>query len=350
MKAITFHGVGDVRTEDVADPKISDPTDAIVRITTSAVCGSDLHQYHGRGGGLVQTGAVMGHEFMGVVEDVGPAVRSVKPGDRVVAPFSVSCGRCDWCRRRLPTQCTTTGRAVFGGRFGHIFPGGQAEHIRVPFADHMCETVPAAMSDADALFLGDILSTAFFCAENGGIRPGDNVAVFGAGPVGLLAMQSAALFGPAHVYAVDRVDYRLALARELGAEAVDLDAGDPAEQLRTLTGGVGPDVVLECVGHETAFTQAIQAVRPGGTVSSVGVYVETAMSFPAREAFFKDLSLKMGICNARNYITPLMSLVTLGKLRPARIVTHTMALADGPRAYAMFDRKEDRAIKVLLEP
>jgi threonine dehydrogenase-like Zn-dependent dehydrogenase len=350
MKAVTFQGVGDVRVEDVADPGIVDPTDVVVRITTSAVCGSDLHQYHGRGGGLVDKGAVMGHEFMGVVEEVGREVAAVRAGDRVVVPFSVSCGRCAWCRDRLPTQCTTTGRAVFGGRFGTVFPGGQAERIRVPFADHLCETVPPGLTDDDVLFLGDILSTGYCCAENGGIRPGDAVAVFGAGPVGLLAMQSAQLFGPARLFAVDRVDYRLRLAEEFGAEPVDLDRGDPAAQLRALTGGRGPDVVLECVGHETPFTQAIQAVRAGGTVSSVGVYVETAMSFPAREAFFKDLTLRMGICNARNFIAPLMPLVQRGKLRPARIVTHALPLGDTPRGYAIFDRKEDRAIKVLLRP
>jgi threonine dehydrogenase-like Zn-dependent dehydrogenase len=350
MKAITFHGVGDVRTEQVSDPKIADATDVIVRITTSAVCGSDLHQYHGRGGTLVQAGAIMGHEFMGVVEETGAAVREVAVGDRVVAPFSVSCGRCEWCRNRMPTQCTTTGRAVFGGRFGHVFGGGQAERIRVPFADYLCEKVPADMPDEDAMFLGDILSTGYACAENGGIRPGDTVAVFGAGPVGLLAMQAAQLFGPSRVFAVDRVDYRLALAEEFGAEPVSLDRGDPAERLRGLTGGRGPDVVLECVGHETPFTQAIQSVRPGGAVSSVGVYVEPTMGFPAREAFFKDLTLKMGICNARNYMVPLMGLVRRGKLRPARIITHTLPLGEAPHGYAIFDRKEDRAIKVMLKP
>ena len=350
MKAITFHGVGDVRVQDVAEPKVVDPTDVVVKITTSAVCGSDLHQYHGRGGALVQTGAVMGHEFMGTVEDLGPAVRQVRRGDRVIVPFSVSCGTCEWCRRRLPTQCTTTGRAVFGGRFGHVWGGGQAQWIRVPFADHLCERVPAEMTDHDAIFLGDILSTGYFCAESGGIRPGDSVAVFGAGPVGLLAMQSAQLFGPTRLFAVDRVDYRLKLAEEFGAEPVNLDRGDPAEQLRGLTGGRGPDVVLECVGHETPFTQAIQAVRAGGTVASVGVYVETSLGFPAREAFFKDLTLKMGICNARNYMTPLLPLVRVGKLKPSRIITHTMALGEAPKGYAIFDRKEDRAIKVMLRP
>jgi threonine dehydrogenase-like Zn-dependent dehydrogenase len=351
MNAITFHGVGDVRAEDVADPRLVDSTDIVVRITTSAVCGSDLHQYHGRGGGaLVQTGAIMGHEFMGTVEDAGPGVQGLARGDRVIVPFSVSCGRCEWCLRRLPSQCATTGRAVFGGRFGHVWGGGQAERIRVPFADYLCDKVPADMRDEDALFLGDILSTGYVCAESGGIRPGDAVAVFGAGPVGLLAMQSAHLFGPAHVFAVDRVDYRLKLAEEFGAEPVRLDRGDPVEQLRAATGGRGPDVVLECVGHETPFTQAIQAVRPGGTVSSVGVYVEPSMGFPAREAFFKDLSLKMGICNARNYMGALLPLVRLGKLKPARIISHTMALKEAPRGYAIFDRKEDRAVKVMLKP
>lgn len=350
MKAVVFRGVRDVRVEDVPEPRIVDPTDAVVRITTSAICGSDLHQYHGRGGALVQPGAVMGHEFMGVVEAVGAEVRAVRPGDRVVAPFSVSCGRCPWCRRGLPTQCTTTGRAVFGGRFGHVYPGGQAAAIRVPFADDLCEPVPAAMPDEDALFVGDILATAYACAEAGGIRPGDAVAVVGAGPVGLLAVQAAHLFGAGRVFAVDCVEARLARAAEFGAEPVPLDRGDPVAALRARTGGWGPDVVLECVGHPTAFAQAIEAVRAGGTVASVGVYLEPAIEFPAREAFFKDLTLRMGICNARNSMTALLGLVRLGKLQPARIVTHTLPLAEAPRGYEIFDRKAEGAIKVLLKP
>jgi threonine dehydrogenase-like Zn-dependent dehydrogenase len=171
----------------------------VLRITTSAVCGSDLHQYHGRVAGL-DLGVVMGDEFMGVVEEAGPAVRQFRKGDRVIAPFSISCGFCEWCRMRLPTRCVTTGRAVFGGRFGKQYPGGQAEAIRVPFADHMCERVPAGLADEDVFFLGDILSTGYVCAENAAIRPGDTVAVFGAGPVGLLALQSAHLFGPSRVF------------------------------------------------------------------------------------------------------------------------------------------------------
>lgn len=350
MRAVTFQGVGDVRVDTVPEPKIVDQSDVVVRITTSAVCGSDLHPYHGRGVVLPEPGSIMGHEFMGIVEEVGRDVTRVRAGDRVVMPFSVSCGRCEWCLGRLPSQCSTTGRALFGGRFGKLFGGGQAERVRVPFADYMCEKVPGDLRDEDALFLGDILSTGYVCAENGGVRPGDSVAVFGAGPVGLLAMQAAQLFGPAQLFAVDRVDYRLRLAEEFGATPVNLDRGDPAEQLRALTRGRGPDVVLECVGHEVPFTQAIQAVRAGGTVSSVGVYVEATMGFPAREAFYKDLTLKMGICNARNFMVPLMPLVRVGKLRPAQIITHTMGIGEAPRGYAIFDRKEDRAIKVMLKP
>jgi threonine dehydrogenase-like Zn-dependent dehydrogenase len=214
----------------------------------------------------------------------------------------------------------------------------------------MCEKVPAGMADEDVFFLGDILSTGYVCAENAAIRPGDTVAVFGAGPVGLLALQSAHLFGPSRVFVVDRVDYRLELAEELGGVPVDLDRGDPAEQLRAQTRGRGPDAVLECVGHEVPFAQAIQAVRAGGTVSSVGVYVESSIGFPARDAFFKDLTLRMGICNARNFITPLMPLIQAGRLAPTRIITHTLPLQDTPRGYAIFDRKEDRAIKVMLKP
>jgi len=168
MKAITLHGTGDVRVESVPDARVVDPTDVVVRITTSAICGSDLHQYHGRVPGLPK-GVVLGHEFMGVVEAVGGEVKKVRKGDRIIAPFSISCGFCEWCRMRLPTQCTTTGRAVFGGRFGVQYPGGQAEAIRVPFADHMCEKVPEGMADEEAFFLGDILSTGYCCAENAGV-------------------------------------------------------------------------------------------------------------------------------------------------------------------------------------
>lgn len=349
MKAVTIYGKEDVRVEAVADPKIKEPTDVVARVTASAICGSDLHQYHWRFPNI-EPGSVMGHEFVGVVEEVGPAVSRVKKGDRIMAPFSISCGTCDYCLERLPAQCATTGRAVFGGRFGKIYPGGQAQFIRIPFADFMCESIPKGMSDEKAIFLGDILSTGYFAAENGGIRPGDTVAVFGCGPVGLFAIQAARLFGPSRVFAVDRVGYRLEMAESFGATPVDGSKGDQIERLKRETGGRGVHVALECVGQEPALIDALRAVKAGGTVSVVGVYAEPSFPFPIGDAFFRDLSLKIGICNARNYIRQLLPLVEQGKIDPVRIITHRIPLKDAPEGYRIFDRKEDRAIKVVLQP
>ncbi len=349
MKAVVFHGVGDVRVETVPDPSIEHPTDAIVKITTSAICGSDLHPYHGR----VGVGDVfpIGHEFVGVVEAVGPEVRGVRPGDRVVAPFSVSCGACYYCRNRLPSQCATTGRGVFGmGKRRGSFPGGQAEYIRVPFAGNMLEPFAPGLTDEQMIFLADILPTGYFCAENGGIRPGDTVALFGCGPVGLCALMAAQLFGPAQVLAVDKVPYRLAMASELGAVPVDAGRADPVALVQERTGGRGADVALEAVGHESALTLALQVVRPGGTVSVVGVYVEEAYPFPIGPAFVKGVTFRIGTCPARNYIPQLMPLLATKRLDPTRLITHRLPLAQAPAGYTIFDRKEENALKVLLKP
>jgi 2-desacetyl-2-hydroxyethyl bacteriochlorophyllide A dehydrogenase len=349
MKAVMLHGKGDVRVENVPDPKRQDSTDVIVRITTSAICGSDLHPFHGR---LPPDDPFpLGHEFVGVVEEVGQEVRGVKRGDRVVAPFSVSCGFCYFCRNRLPAQCETTNHAVFGmGRRGGGWPGAQAQFIRVPYADFMLERIPDDLTDEQALFLGDIFSTGYFCAENAGIRPGDTVAVFGSGPVGLCAQMAAHLFGPALVMAVEYVPYRLEFSRTLGCLPVDAGAADPVEQIRARTHGRGADATLEAVGNAAALQMAIQAVRPGGTISSVGVYVEKSFDFPVGDAFLRDLTLKMGKCNARNYIAPLMPLIQQGRIDPTRIITHRLSLDDAVRGYHIFDQKQERAIKVMLKP
>ncbi len=349
MKAVIFHGKGDVRVETLPDPTLEHPADAIVKITTSAICGSDLHPYHGR----VGVGDVfpIGHEFVGVVQAVGPDVRGVRPGDRVVAPFSVSCGACYYCRNRLPSQCATTGRGVFGmGKRRGSFPGAQAEYIRVPFAGHMLEPFAPGLADDQMIFLADILPTGYFAAEGGGIRPGDTVAVYGCGPVGLCAVMAAQLFGPAQVLAVDRVGYRLEKAKELGAVPVDASAGDPVAAIQEHTGGRGADVVLEVVGHESALTAALQGVRPGGTVSVVGVYVEEAYAFPIGQAFVKGVTLRIGTCPARNYIPQLMPLLASGRLDPARLITHRLPLDQAAAGYRIFDRKEENALKVLLLP
>ncbi len=349
MKAVIFHGKGDVRVETVPDPGIEQPTDAVVRITTSAICGSDLHPYHGR----VGVGDVfpIGHEFVGVVEAVGSEVRGVRPGDRVVAPFSVSCGTCWYCQNRLPSQCTTTGQGVFGmGKRRGSFPGGQAEFIRVPFAGHMLEPFAPGFTDEQMIFLADILPTGYFCAENAGIHPGDTVALFGCGPVGLCALMAAQLFGPAEVLAVDRVPYRLAAARALGAVPIDAGQTDPIAAIQQRTGGRGADVALEAVGHESALTLALQAARPGGTVSVVGVYAEEAYAFPIGQSFVKGVTFRMGTCPARNYIRQLMPLLASGRLDPTRLITHHLPLAAASEGYKIFDRKEENAVKVLLKP
>ncbi len=349
MRAVILHGKGDVRVESVPDPTLQDQTDAIVRITTSAICGSDLHPFHGR---LPPDDPFsIGHEFVGLVEETGKDVRAVKRGDRVVAPFTVSCGFCYFCRIRQSAQCETTNHAVFGmGRRGGGWPGAQAQFIRVPYADFMLERVPAGMTDEQALFLGDIFSTGYFCAENGGIRPGDTVAVFGCGPVGLCTQMAAHLFGPALVMAVDYVPYRLEISKALGCLPIDAGAADPAEQIRARTHGRGADVTLEAVGHASALQMAIKAVRSAGTISSVGVYVEKSFDFPIGDAFLRDLTLKMGKCNARNYIAPLMPLIQQGKVDPTKIITHRLPLEDAPQGYRIFDHKEEQAIKVILKP
>ena len=349
MKAVIFHGKGDVRVETVPDPAIEQPTDAIVKITTSAICGSDLHPYHGR----VGVGDVfpIGHEFVGVVEEVGPEVRGVRPGDRVVAPFSVSCGSCYTCRNGLPSQCETTGRGVFGmGVRRGSFPGAQAEYIRVPFAAYMLEPFAPGLGDDQMIFLADILPTGYFCAEGAGIRPGDTVALFGCGPVGLCALMAAQLFGPAQVLAVDRVAYRLALAKSLGAVPIDADRDDPAAAIQERTAGRGADVALEAVGHESALSMALRAVRPGGTVSVVGVYVEEVFPFPIGQAFVKGVTLRIGTCPARQYIRRLMSLLATGRLDLSRLITHRLPLTQAPAGYRIFDRKEENAVKMLLLP
>lgn len=308
MRAVIYHGKGDVRVESVPDPIIEQPTDAIVRITTSAICGSDLHPYHGRTG----AGEVfpIGHEFAGVVEEVGPDVRGVRRGDRVGAPFSVSCGACFYCDHRLPSQCTTTGRGIFGfGKRRGSFPGAQAEFIRVPFAGHMLQPVGDGVGDEQMIFLSDVLPAGYYAAKNGDIQPGDTVVVFGCGPVGLCAVMAAQLFGPAQVFAVDRVGYRLDMAKRFGAVPVDTRHVDPLAIILEHTSGRGADVALEAVGHESAMTTAFEALRPGGTVSSVGVYVEPTFPFPLGPSFSKGVTLRMGTTPSRNFTPQLMALM-----------------------------------------
>ena len=345
MKAVTYHGVGDFRVTEHPKPELAGQGDALLRVTLGAICGSDLHIYHGHT--PIDEGAVIGHEMTGVVEEIGPEVRDIRPGDRVVAPFFTACGGCYQCLRGWHSQCEE--RAVFGhGAFFGGLGGAQAEYCVVPRADLNLARIPEGVDDEQAIFVGDILATGYFAAERGQIRPGDTVVVIGAGPVGLMAVMCANLFGPARVFAVDMVDSRLELAGDLGAVALDARATNPVVEIQNHTGGCGADVALECVGQIAAIETAINCVRGGGTVSSVGVPSAINGDFPYFDAWNRDLTFRAGWTNVHPYMRPLLDLIAAGRLRPEVIISHRMRLDQAAAAYRMFDQRE--ATKIVLRP
>ncbi|MDQ6771656.1 MAG: alcohol dehydrogenase family protein [Candidatus Dormibacteraeota bacterium] len=345
MKAVTFHGVGDFRVADVPRPTLEGAADALVGVTLSAICGSDLHIYHGHT--PVQEGALLGHEFVGVVEAAGDAVTGVRTGDRVVASFYAACGHCRLCRRAWWAQCET--RAIFGhGEYLGDLGGGQAESVVVPGADVNLARIPDGVTDEQAIFVGDILATGYFAAERGLIKPGDTVAIIGAGPVGLMAAMCAQLFGPARVFIVDSVSERLELARELGAIPLDARSVNPETEIRRHTEGAGADAVLECVGRIEAIETAINSCRGGGTISSVGVPSQLTADFPYFDLWTRDLTYRSGCTNVHAYMRPLLDLIAAGRLHPERIVSHRMRLDDAALAYRLFDARE--ATKIVLTP
>ena len=351
MKATVFHGPRDVRIEKVPDPALKSPTDAIVRITRAAICGSDLHSYHGNQ--QVMPGFVLGHEGVGVIEEVGKGVTHLKKGQRVVVAGAVACGDCFFCRRGQVAQCIVSGAAVFGygrnfaGTFGDI-GGEQAEAVTVPLADYTCFPLPDAITDDAAVFLADILPTGYFGAINGNIKPGDIVAVFGCGPVGLCAIIASQLFGPAEVIAVDSFPYRLELARKLGATAVKID--EAQKTILDHTDGRGADVTIEAVGHISALEGAFQGVRGGGTLSMVGVISDPSTSFPMMLAFMKGVRFQTGLANIRSNIPHLARLMEHGKIDPRPIISHTLPLDETPYGYKIFDARSEGALKVLIKP
>jgi len=346
MKATCFVEPGRVAIEDRPRPTIQDPTDAVVKITKAAICGSDLHFVHGKF--PMAPGFVLGHEILGVVEDVGRDVHAVKPGDRVVVSDLVACGTCWFCQRRYFVNCVHSQTFGGGEAMGNL-PGGQAEFVRVPFADTTCGIPPAAMSDEQALFVGDILVTGYTCAKNGDIQPDDTVVVIGCGPVGVFAQMCARLFGPAQVIAVDMVPARLELAKQFGS--IPVDGSDPKaarKKVRELTGGRGADVALEAVGGEAPFQSAGMFLRPKGHLSVVGVSGRTSIGLPAAHALSGEWTIRFGLGDSPRYRDEVFALIAAGKLEPERIITHRMTLDDAPRGYEMFDRRE--AFKVVLTP
>lgn len=391
MKAVCWHGAMDMRVETVPDPKLLNPQDAIVKITSTAICGSDIHIYDGFIPTMKQ-GDIIGHEFMGEVVEVGRGVNRLKVGDRVVVPFPISCGQCFFCQKDLWSLCDNSNpnpnagmveklygyspAALYG--YSHLFggyAGGQAEYARVPFADVGPIKIPEGLTDDQVLFLSDILPTGYMAAENCNIQPGDIVAVWGCGPVGLFAIKSAFLLGAERVIAIDRIPERLKMAQEYtGAEIINYEEIDTGEALKEMTGGRGPDACIDAVGLEAhgmglegfydkvkqsvrletdrpnVFRQAIVACRKGGTVSLAGVYGGMLDKIPMGAAFNKGLTFKMGQTHVHKYLRPLLNRIQAGDLDPSLIITHHLPLEEAPHGYDIFKHKKDNCIKVVLKP
>lgn len=355
MKAIFLKHIGDVVLEEAEPPKIQDSSDVILHVTTAGVCGSDLHIVHGRDPGI-RMGTIMGHEFVGVVQDCGDAVTRFKIGDRVVAPFTINCGSCFYCKRGMPARCVRSLGFGFINEHGTGLHGGQAEFVRVPLADSTLMRVPdrkengEPLEDEDVLFLGDIFSTAYSTAEGARIQKGDTVVVIGCGPVGLLCILAAKLFEPANIVAVDSVEYRLEKAQKFGATTVKPDQAAVWKTVAELTDGRGADAALEAVGHPSALDLAIHAVRPGAIVSIAGYHTKESYPFPIQLAYRKNLTVRIGRCNAGKYMRQLLPLVLQDKIPLTDIITHVLPLTDGVRGYDIFANRRDNAIKVLLKP
>jgi len=355
MRAIVLKQIGNIALDEMPVPGIRDAGDAIVKVTTSGVCGSDLHIIHGRDKGI-RMGTIMGHEFTGIVEETGNEVSAFKKGDRVVAPFTVNCGTCFYCKRDLPARCIRSEGFGFITEEGKGLHGAQAEFVRVPLANTTLVRIPekkkdgSEIKDEEILFLGDIFSTAYSCAEKAEIRKGDVVTVIGCGPVGLLCILAARLFEPSAIIAVDSVDYRLEKAKSFGAITASPDPEALASLTKEMTEGRGADAALEAVGHPSALHLAIRVVRPCGVVSIAGYHTDEIYHFPIQTAYTKNLTVKIGRCNARKYLGQLLPLVVENQVPMTDIITHILPLEEALHGYDLFTKKLDSAIKVLLKP
>ncbi len=344
MRGLVFHGKADVRVENLPDPTPPDAHGAVVRVERTAICGSDLHLYHGEM--PVGEGFTLGHEFVGEVVETGSAVEGFRAGDRVIVSGVIGCGLCERCLRGEVVRCERKQTRVFG--VGPDLDGGQAEAVAVPGARHAMKKIPDGVSVEQAVLLTDILPTGYFGARMASIQPGDTVIVVGAGPVGLLALLSAQLFGPARVLVVDRVPERLEMARSLGGTPIPADEADAA--IVHLTNEQGADSVIEAVGADETILKSLMWVRAGGTVSVIGVNTSPALPFPMGLALMKDLTFRTGLVPVPELWPALVPLVAEGKLAPERVFTHRMGLSEGPEAYRRFDAREDGILKVLLDP
>jgi len=388
MKALCWHGAEDVRVDNVPDPKILNPRDAIIKITSTAICGSDLHLYDGYIP-TMKSGDILGHEFMGEVVELGPEVKNLKVGDRVVVPFTISCGSCFFCQKQLWSLCDNSNpnswmaEKLFGhspsGLFGYShllggYAGGQAQYARVPFADIGPLKIPDGLTDEQVLFLTDIFPTGYMAAENCDIEPGDTVAIWGCGPVGQFAIRSAFMFGAERVIAIDRIPERLELAKAGGAEILNYEETEVGVALKEMTGGRGPDCCIDAVGMEAhgtglmaaydmvkqtfrletgrplALREAIVACRKGGKVSVPGVYGGFIDKVPMGAFVNKGLTMRSGQTHMQKYMQPLLERIQNGEIDPSFIITHTLPLDEAPRGYKIFRDKQDNCIKVVLKP
>lgn len=347
MRAVLFEDVGKISLGDYPDPKVLEPGDAVVKVTTAAICGSDLHLLHGRIPGMRQ-GSVIGHEFVGVVESAGPEVRSFKAGDRVVGSFLIACGDCWFCARGDYSNCDQLWVLGYGMFTGDL-DGSQAEYVRIPKADLNLHAVEDSLEDEQALFAGDILTTGAYITARAGIAEGSTVAITGAGPVGLFTLMHALTYKPEAVFVVDQAEDRLKLAESLGATPVNMAKVNPVVEIQRRTGERGADVVIECVGAPPAFTTALNAVRAGGTVAVIGVYSEMSYDLPLGEVWRRGISIVMGgSCNVQAYWSQTLDLVKQGAIDPTVIISHTMPLDEALRGYELFESRE--AMKVVLKP
>jgi threonine dehydrogenase-like Zn-dependent dehydrogenase len=349
VKAVVYKDVGQVAVEEVDDPRILEPTDAVVRVTTAPICGSDLHLYRGRMPGLTP-GTVIGHELVGVVEEVGADVTKVKAGDRVVGSFLIPCGECWWCRRGEYNNCDNGNYQALGyGIFVGDLAGAQAEKVRMPQADITLLPIGDDLSDEQAVFAGDILTTGCYAADIARIREGDTVAVIGCGPVGLFTLQYAQLHNPGQLLALDSVAERLEVAEKLGAVPIDISKRNPVIALAEFTDQRGADIAIDCVGEEAAFRQGFEMLRSGGHLVVVGVYVELEYRFPLGEAWRKNIKITFsGVTPVPAYWEKALEAVRAGKVDPTIIISHTLPLDDGVKGYELFDTKQ--ATKVVLKP
>ncbi|MEO8285993.1 MAG: zinc-dependent alcohol dehydrogenase [Chloroflexota bacterium] len=389
MKANCWMGTKKMEVQDVPDPRILNRHDAIVKISSTAICGSDLHMYNGLLA-TMQRGDVLGHEFMGEVVEVGPDVKNLKVGDRVIVPFPISCGKCYYCQEGWPSICENTNpngwmqEALWGhataGVYGYshmlgAYAGGQAEYARVPFADVNPLKVPSDVPDEKVLFLTDAFPTGYFAADNCEIQPGDTIAIWGAGPIGQFAARSAFLLGAERVIVIDRVDYRLRMAEQAGAETINFEEADSVlDVLKDITGGRGPDACIDAVGMQASgggilgaldhvkqavkletdrpmvLREVMRAVRNGGRISIVGDYIGIIDNVPFGAVMNRGITMRMGQAPVQRYYHQLLERILNGDMDPSFVATHTLPLSETPKGYELMDKKEDGCVKVVVKP